>query len=129
MNKVKPSDKSALVKTINGEFLITYTNSRDFINSMRTSIERGVLYEFTEGNTRSLINCKNIVSIEMTAEALPAISPFIAPVKTPEMIREEQIAMQPGIVALEAKAKFMNNLKAEQDATRQGQLNQIYDKK
>lgn len=130
MANIKATMKTAIVKTLNGEFSIDYANSRDFINGMRSAIERKALYEFTNGNTRTLINCNNVVSIEMVTEALSSISPFlqlnVPEVQTPEEIREIQLGMQPDILKFEAKAKAMEKMKAKQDAERTASFNSIY---
>jgi hypothetical protein len=119
--------KIALIKTINGDFEVEFSNSRDFINGLRTSIERGSIYEFTEGGTRTLINCKNIVSIELASEALAPASPFKAISQpTPEQVRETQLAMQPDILKFEAKKAAMEKMKVDEDARRQAQISSIY---
>lgn len=130
--KKNKEPKMATIKTIGGgEFSIEFTNSRDFVNSIRASIERGSLYEFTLGTTRTFINCANIVSVELESEALAPYSPFknqaiTAP--TEDEIRETQLAMQPDLVKFEAKAKAMEKMKAKEDAQRQAQFDAIYGK-
>lgn len=124
--------KTALIKTLNGEFPVEFANSRDFINGLRSAIERKSLYEFTHGNTRVLINANNIVSIEMESEALAPVSPFktqnISPSLTDEEIRENQLMLQPDLVKFEAKAKGMQKMKDKEDAVRKAQFEQIYGK-
>lgn len=122
--RIALEDKIAIIKTINGEFEVTYTNSRDFVNSIKSAIERKTMWEFVNGNTRTFINCANIVSIEMCAETM-AISPFSA-IKTD--IRKEQLALQPGIIAAEKKAELMNELKEKEEKERESRIKNIYGK-
>jgi hypothetical protein len=126
----KSGIKTAIVKTINGEFSIDYSNSRDFVNGIRSAIERKSLYEFTHGNTRVLVNSNNIVSLEMETEALGSAIPIqqmqsVGP-QTPEEVRASQIAMQPDIHKFEAKAKAMADMKEKEDAIRKAQFEAIY---
>lgn len=126
--------KTAIIKTINGDFSVEFANSRDFLLGVRNSIERGNLYEFSHGNTRTLINAKNIVSIEMEADALGSFaspfksSPAITP-PTPEEEAENQAMLQPLMPVFEAKKRGMEKMKAKEDAVRQKQFDDIYGKK
>jgi hypothetical protein len=123
--------KTALIKTLNGEFSVEFANSRDFINGIRSAIERKTLYEFSLGNTRTLINANNIVSMEMEAEALgniggPEYKGHVP--KSEAEIREDQLAMQPDILKFEAKAAAMTKMKEKEDAQKKLAIENIYGK-
>lgn len=123
--------KCAIIKTLNGEFPIEFSNSRDFINGLRSAIERKSIYEFVHGNTRNFINANNIVSIEMENEALGSTSPFksqaIVPLTDAE-ITENQAMLQPLKTQFDAKAKGMEKMKEREDSKRQAQYDEIYGK-
>lgn len=109
---------------------IGYQNARDLINTLRTSIQNGAIFETVVENHRILINTKNITTIELVRENTSSLDTFkgympVGP-QTAEELREAQLAMQPDILKFEAKAKAMEKLKEVEEKQRVDRIKQIY---
>lgn len=110
-------------------FKIEVSNERDFRNEIRSAINNGTFYEFTQTKNsktqRYLINTRNITSIVFDVTDINEVPNTsrsnmseVPNSETPEELRAKQLAMQPEAVKFEAKAAAMKALKDAEDANK-----------